>query len=480
MPNKITDELREIKKTIELQLEKTDEVIASQEAIADRIFEINSTFSSALDWLSRGMEDLAYVTETGFREVIEKLELLSEELKAIREILEKPLDTQAKELRKRAEFAYLNGWIDEAEKDLLEAEKKNYQDFIIHQILGNIYYYHRRNYSKALEYYQKAAKYAAPRSRKYAAKALICAARCYYQLGKVSYAYKSTSAALEMLPEDPHVLYHHARYAAKMGHEFVGLLKKCIYKDPDYLITADRDEIFSGVKEKIRKLAEDLRDEKRRDVDELLLEISSAKKEAEAAGITDFTFLDAQLAEINKLYARNSYFDFLKAEQVARRTLDESVSMWMEAKDASIRTLRDTLSNLESEANEWREKAKLDDWDYFAALQFFPSLILLLWFMEYLYYFMHYGGGFINFINWEVFESGHFIPFLMVTILFFVIPEVLTYISWWRPRANAKAKLRSIEAKIRETNVKIEKEEAARRRLSTLREKNYCNGTCAV
>ena len=54
-----------------------------------------------------------------FREVIDRLDLQSQALEAIKEILERPLDTQAKELRKRAEVAYLNNWIDEAEMGLI-------------------------------------------------------------------------------------------------------------------------------------------------------------------------------------------------------------------------------------------------------------------------------------------------------------------------------------------------------------------------
>jgi len=219
-------EIQKVRKAVEGQIKKTDEVIASNEAVAELMSETNRVLESGLSdignniasgfsRLSEGLQELCFIAEDGFREISYKLDLQNETLKAIKEILERPLDTQAKELRKRAEFAYLNNWIDEAENDLLESEKKNYQDFIALHILGNIYYHHKKNNQKALEYYQKAAKYAAPQSKDAACKALLCAANVYKELGKLEDAYKSTRLAMELnVPDDIHILYNHAAYAA--------------------------------------------------------------------------------------------------------------------------------------------------------------------------------------------------------------------------------------------------------------------------
>lgn len=333
------DKIREISDTIKSELEKTDEIIASSQAIAEQISEVNDTLASGFTMLSAGLQELCFVTRDGFREIADRLDLQSKTLEAIKEILERPLDTLARELRRRAEVAYLNNWFDEAEMDLLEAEKKNYQDFIVHQILGNIYYYYKSDYPKAIEYYQKVAKYAAPVSKKHATNALICAGIVYYKLGQVSDSYKSTGAALELLPEDPHVLYQHARYTAKMGYEFTDLLRKCVYKDPTYLITVDRDDMFSSVKEKIKKLAKDLKDEKWKIVNKLtqVIDLSEKEKKAiekiiEKMGYTittikglrlvsetfNISIFENQLAIVKELCSRNSWLDIVEAEQVAR------------------------------------------------------------------------------------------------------------------------------------------------------------------
>jgi len=221
----MTKEIRRVRDAVESQLEKTDQVIASNEAIADLISDMNDTLVSGFSSLDAGLQELCFAIEDGLRELNYKLDLQSNTLQAIKEILERPLDTQAKELRKRAEFAYLNGWIDEAEADLLESVKKNYQYFIALHILGNINYYHRKNHQKALEYYQKAAKYAAPQSKLNACKALLSAAKVYEKVGKVEDAYKSITMAMEFLSSTEGVsqissqlLFNHAAYAAMTGH----------------------------------------------------------------------------------------------------------------------------------------------------------------------------------------------------------------------------------------------------------------------
>lgn len=170
----------------------------------------------------------------------------------------------------------------------------------------------------------------------------------------VNASYKSTQES----EQDSNVLYHHARYSAKMGYmdEFKDCLRKSIFKDSAYLITADRDEILSDVKGEIKQLAEELRNEKRKAVNTLIQEINSAKKEAESVGINDFTSLDKQLAEIKRLCSLNSYFDFLKAEQMAQKAYKESILEWIEMKNSSIGVENTSLGKLRSKENEVKNK----------------------------------------------------------------------------------------------------------------------------
>lgn len=213
--------------------------------------------------------------------------------------------------------------------DLLEAEKKNYQDFIIHHILGNIYFYHKTNYKKALEYYQKSAKYATPFAKEYASNMLLCVAMVYYKLGQLTDAYNCAKKVLGLMPDNLHFLYHYARYAAKNGYvnESLNKLRECVHKDPKYLITIDADDMFFDVKEKIKELAKCLRDEKKQAVENLSKEIDSLEAEAKAEGIKELPFLKEQRTEIIKLSPRNSYFDFRKAEEIAQNVCVKILSL---------------------------------------------------------------------------------------------------------------------------------------------------------
>lgn len=117
---------------VKSQLETANRIIASQDRIASGIDEINF----GIDRLSDGLESLASAFDWGFSELVWQIEMQRKELTNILRVLELPLDTQAKELKKRAEDAYKNKWIDDALEDFLESEKKNKYDFTVHQYLG--------------------------------------------------------------------------------------------------------------------------------------------------------------------------------------------------------------------------------------------------------------------------------------------------------------------------------------------------------
>lgn len=341
MQTQVKYEIQELGKKAQSQLKKTDRVIASSELIAEKVSEVGQAVTSGFYDMNEGLRELCFNIDAGFREISYKLDLLGHQLDLIREILEKPLDTQAKELRKRGEFAYLNNWIDEAEIDLLEAEKKNYQDFLVHLMLGNIYFYHKNDLKKALDCYQKAAKYAAPQSKKHASYALVCAAMVYYKGGKIADAYHSTKLALELLPEDWNAAYHHARYSAKMSYieEFKKHLTQCIINDPNYLLTADNDIEFFDVKEKIIEIAEILRDNKSRIVKNLTDKLVIIRKRAGELGVADFGSINEAIKNTNDLFKLNSYFDLLKAEKLAIKAFDDNLKNWIAQKNTYIAKL---------------------------------------------------------------------------------------------------------------------------------------------
>lgn len=373
----MSTDIQKIRKTVKEQLEQTDKVIASNEAIAELVSRTNSTLEAGFSGLAYGMQELCYSIDDGFREASYKLDLQNETLKRIEALLEGPLDTQAKELRKRGKVAYDNDWFDEAETDLLEAERKNYQDFIALHILGNIYCFHKKNNQKALEYYEKAAKYAAPRSKADACKALLCAANVYKELGNSEDAYKSTKLAIETLSgvrfekrnvaENlcTQVFYNHAAYAAMTSRvdesiKYLRNVEVIWNKDATCLIAADNDERFSNVKQEKENLKRELRDGQRRVVEPLRERLVSlkndfdaARKVAEDVGITNFTSmmddlaaLERGLVEVDILRATNAYHDLLRAEQIAndvyRKSVEDfnkNIEEWVKIKEVESRKL---------------------------------------------------------------------------------------------------------------------------------------------
>jgi tetratricopeptide (TPR) repeat protein len=457
----VVDKATKIRGTIISRLKKTDPIVASQEALVDYISEINKIFSPDIDSISSGIRDLVWVA-TGSREIIDMLELHnSKRLEEMRKSLERPLSAQAKELKRRAEFAYLNGWIDEAESDLLKVTEENYEDFTVHQMLGNIYRYHRNDYYRAIEFYRKVVKYAAPRSKEYATDVLIRIAECYHQLSQMSDAYKSMNIALEILPEDLHVLYHCARYAVREGHEFMNFLEKCIHEDPVYLIAADIDEMFFSVREEVRKLAKNLRDKRKADIDNMLQEIELAKQEAKVAGITNFSFLEEQLTGVNELYSRGSYFDLLKLERILPEIYNGSIAMWAEEKKAHIAILCSELNRLELDTSKYE-----DQMEKLIVVKSIPDAIFLC-IGSWIFFGIIF--GIINLIVHAV-GADWLLTILGPTSTLLVIGSPIIFIvNDIRTKKKLYSKLKSVKSMIEKTKTEIKEEEARLKRINEMR-----------
>jgi tetratricopeptide (TPR) repeat protein len=146
-----------------------------------------------------------------------ELQLQSGTMQSILEAVQSPLDTAGTELRRRAEEAYRNGWHEEALGDLLESERKNYQDFTVHRLIGNLYLYHLVDLPKALEYLRKAAKYSRPRSTPMAAAAHYCAGVVCGLLQSFADGFAEMSQATELNPEFYEAFYMQAAFAALCG-----------------------------------------------------------------------------------------------------------------------------------------------------------------------------------------------------------------------------------------------------------------------
>ena len=334
---------------IESQVEAADSIIVSQDRIADKI-------DIATREITEGFQELQATFDWGFTELIWQIEQEREVLKDILKVLQVPLDTQAKELKKRAEYAYRNGWIDDALKDFLESEKKNRYDFTIHQNLGNIYLFEKKAPDKALEYYEKAVKYATPKSSYYTSVSLFHKGLVKYLQKDFKEAYKATLKAIELSPDFYEAHYQHAQYCVSLGKydEAIKHLKKAIIEgDKYYCVKADSEKDFDVMKEQLKSLFKELLINAQNQVTiesgEVTGVINRAKSYYDIPVIDDLRVAQSKLEEAAVFITRGSFFD---CHDAARKTFVGLKA----ALDFSVEYLSNEIVKLQNEINVLRAK----------------------------------------------------------------------------------------------------------------------------
>jgi tetratricopeptide (TPR) repeat protein len=237
---------RQTEEIVDAQLEAADRIIVSQERITSGIDKVGVS----VDRVSEGLEGLASAFEWGFSEIVWQLEQEREVLKDILKVLQAPLDTQAKEMRKRAEEAYRNGWTEDAIEDFLESEKKNRYDFTVHLSLGHIYFWQKKLLDKALEYYEKAAKYATSHSPYHASLAVFYLAEVKYKKGDFKKSYEAAMEAIKLYPKLYEAHYNCARYCACLGKydEALEHLWEAVKSDRNYCLKAESEKDFDAMR----------------------------------------------------------------------------------------------------------------------------------------------------------------------------------------------------------------------------------------
>jgi tetratricopeptide (TPR) repeat protein len=256
-------------------------------------------------------------------------------LQEIATVLQAPLDTQAKELRRRAEFAYQNGWYQEALADFLQAEKQNYQDFMVHQSIANIYLYHERpaNLDLSRDYYLKAAKYSLPVSKYHSALAHMYAGFvCYLQRDNIA-AIQNAARATEIYPQLTEAYFNHAKFSASAGQAALAIpsLEFAIRSDRKYALKARADSDFENIEVQVNELMTRLYTETRTLAESKVREIRSNRY------LCQITKVKTALSNAEGYLQFNSYFGNLDAI-TAVASIDESVWLCYQDKYVSITT----------------------------------------------------------------------------------------------------------------------------------------------
>lgn len=351
------------KAMVATQIASTNAIIASQERINKGI----DKFAYGIERVEEGIYGLQAAFEWGISEIVWQIEQNREVLKSILEVLMAPLDTQAKERRKRAENAYSNGWIDDAEEEFLESEKLNRYDFAIHISLGMIYLFSKIDKEKALEYFEKAIKYARPESNYHTSYALIYKGLIMRDYERIEEAEKCTAEAVELSPGFAEALYQNAQYNARLKdvQKSLANLVKAIKLDKNYCLKADKDEMFDPIRSEVNKLFERLRDEAINLSINLRRNIEAAIKEANEIIHNSPTFnnssfniegFNTEITEINKLIEGNSYFDGLDVQPKAKSLIESAKGYFSGIANKIESEIKDIPKKDKDKTNKKRER----------------------------------------------------------------------------------------------------------------------------
>jgi len=329
-------------KNREAHLRAAGALVVSQEGLAREMAQVGAEAARAAD----SIEALADRFDWRLAEVMWQMEQQNSALQDILKVLESPLDTQARELKRRAEEAYANGWFDEALQDFLESEKKNPYDFSVHQYLANIYLFRKNDGAKAVEYAEKAAKFAEPKSRYHAAYALLHLARAHSLMGEARKAYDATARAVALSPAFVEAQYQHAIHCAIIGEPDQALehLDKAFEKNCYYLSKAASDPGFATMGERLQAYIEDMRAEAEAWAQD---EIEVARKAIEKAqscgaganGTTDLAPAIQQLDNARRNARLGGVLDSCVAAQAA---MDAQRLAWHGAIASLTRRINDT------------------------------------------------------------------------------------------------------------------------------------------
>ncbi len=321
---------------------------------------IGSRLDAGLEWVAGGIAKLNADFNLLMGEAIWLLQLQDGHLKSILQTLQAPLDTSAKELRRRAERAYENGWYDEALADFVESANRNYQDFAVHRSIANIYFFHRNEVEKAVEHFGKAAKYARTVDAIQASEAHYYAGVALAVLKKLGDAEQELDAATELNPHFAEAFYMTAAVSAlqRNAHKAVRTLRAAIQEDPRYFARAQDDTVVDGIREAVRPLLSQLHTEalERCKAEILqcsrLLERIPARTQplAYANGIADAR---ARIGEVERAATTALYIEILQCHERAR-SLKRGIEQMIKAGDALSKKdlLQHGLPDLERSENE--------------------------------------------------------------------------------------------------------------------------------
>lgn len=303
--------------------------------------------------LGWALEEAGEAAREGFLRLDHHLDRVQGELAAawdgVRRLLEEgPRAKAAREYRERGERAYSNGWVDDALEDFHKAEAENYEDFAVYFQLADLYAELGED-AKAIEYYEKTAKYARPYLVDVAAEALLAAAGLRERQGDFEGAYKYASDARQLNPQGRkiarRVAYVCARLAARTGRtsEALSALRRLFEIAPGTSLWVPGKPAFASIQPQIRELLQELLKRAEARANALLESIAAAKTalgRLQGVAETESTKrIDASCARIREELGAREYVNACEARELARKVCGEAWTAVIEACERHLESL---------------------------------------------------------------------------------------------------------------------------------------------
>jgi len=248
----------------------------------------------------------------------------------------------ARHNRKKAEDYYKNGNIENAFISFINAEEKNYGDFLSCYQLGLLCFFEKAEHESALNFFKKAAKFAQSRSKKIFVQSTLFCGLIYRLIAlnamPESYpqALSTLKQAYEIDPENPSAIYGYAQglacspsYTAEL-QQTMSLMLDLVKNNNIFLLQMIYDRAFDNLLEEIDMFYNGVYNEAQNAVTEITSKIDDylerlTSDSSYSVMPSKIAAIKAENREINASLENNkAYFQLLAMRQKAEK-LNESL-----------------------------------------------------------------------------------------------------------------------------------------------------------
>ena len=210
--------------------------------LADNIAELGARF----DW--------------GIKQILHSLEQQTKQIEQVAVILRSPLETQARELWERAQYAAQREWFEEAIGFYEQTIEKSPFLYPAHLQLGLMRAYRFADAEAGISSLQLAVRYSLPDDPIIGAQALFHLHKLLEVTGKSEEAWTAVCRACELDPGLGAAWWERSLLAVERGavDEVIGSLQHCIRQDPLYWHRAQEVRLWGGFIDRVEKLRQDL------------------------------------------------------------------------------------------------------------------------------------------------------------------------------------------------------------------------------